>query len=260
MIARVAALLRRASRILVFTGAGISTASGIPDYRGPQGVWRTRTPVFFEDFMTSEAERVRYWTQKLEDRGNWGRAKPTAVHRAVVDLERAGKVLLVVTQNVDGLHRVAGTAPELLVEIHGTVGEVECMSCKARSDPEPHYDSFAATGLPPACPCGGLLKPATISFGQPLRAEDVEAAFDAAEQCDLVVALGSTLTVTPAADVPLHAARRGAPYVVINQGPTEHDRWATVRVEGDVETVFPPAVAAALEGGLGAVTTIEPSA
>lgn len=260
MIDRLAALLRRSDRILIFTGAGVSTASGIPDYRGPQGVWRTRTPVFFEDFMTSEAERVRYWTQKLEDRANWGAARPTAVHDAAVQLEQAGKVLLVVTQNVDGLHRVAGTSPDRLIEIHGTVGEVECMSCGARSDPEPHYEAFAATGEPPVCSCGGYLKPATISFGQPLRSTDLEASFDAAEHCDLVVALGSTLTVTPAASVPLHAARRGAPYVVVNQGPTDHDRWATLRLDGDVQSIFPPAVRAALGGGVGSVTTIGPSA
>ena len=244
--AAVASLLRHASRILVFTGAGISTSSGIPDYRGPQGVWKTRTPVFYDEFMSDETARVRYWLQKLEDRAAFSAAEPNAVHRAIVELEQAGRVGLVVTQNVDGLHRAAGTSADKLIEIHGTNAEVECQSCWRRADPEPTFRRFAADGIAPRCDCGGFLKPATISFGQALRAGDLDRAFSAARDADLVLALGSTLSVTPAADIPLEAARHGAPYVIVNRGPTAHDqlRYVTRRIEGDVGDVIPAAVAA----------------
>ena len=241
-------LLRGAERILVFTGAGVSTGSGIRDFRGPQGVWKTRQPVYYENFLASEAARVEYWDQKLEAWPSFRDARPNAAHAAAVALERAGKLLLVLTQNIDGLHARAGTSPERLVEIHGTGGEVECLSCHARSEPGPHMDSFAETRRPPTCPCGGLLKPATISFGQGLRAEDLARAARAAEACDLVVSLGSTLSVHPAASFPLAAAERGVPYVIVNRGATEHDGHpaVTLRLEGDVVEIFPPAVEAAL--------------
>jgi NAD-dependent deacetylase len=247
---QLARLLRDHERTLVFTGAGISTASGIPDYRGPKGVWKTRRPVYYQDFMTSAAARREYWQQKSEDHGAFGAAEPNSVHLAIVDLEEAGRVEMVVTQNVDGLHRAAGTPPEHLIEIHGTNTLIECQSCGDRSEPGPHFAAFAATGEPPACACGGYLKPATISFGQNLRSDDLTAAFSAAERCDLVIALGSTLSVAPAADIPLHAARRGTPYVVINRGDTGHDGYGiiTLRLEADVGEVFPAAVARALDG------------
>jgi NAD-dependent deacetylase len=247
-VAALARLLADAKRILVFTGAGVSTRSGIPDYRGPHGVWNTRRPVFYDEFMTSDEARRTYWRQKLEDREEFGVARPNEVHHAIVRLEQSGRVELVVTQNVDGLHRAAGSDPARLVEIHGTVVLVECQSCGAQSDPQPHFDAFALTREPPRCFCGGLLKPATISFGQSLRRDDLLRAFTAAEQVDLVLALGSTLAVTPAADIPLAAATAGAEYAIVNQGPTEHDRLAlvTMRIEGDVLEIVPPAVDRAL--------------
>lgn len=246
-------MIRDASAILVFTGAGISTRSGIPDYRGPQGVWKTETPVLYQDFMTSEAARVRYWDQKVRADEAFGDATPNAVHRAIVDLERAGKVCAVVTQNVDGLHALAGTSPERLIELHGTVRAVECQSCGDRSEPASHFLAFTTTGRAPTCVCGGYLKPATISFGQQLRRADLTRAQEAAETCDLVVALGSTLSVTPAASIPLFAARRGSPYAIVNQGVTDHDGSPSValRIDGDVAEVLPFAVHDALaeDGG-----------
>lgn len=131
-MARLSSILRSGKRLLVFTGAGISTASGIPDYRGPKGVWNSRRPVFYQDFMSSRAARVEYWSQKAEDRESFRSARPNVVHSAIVALEHAGRLELVVTQNVDGLHRVAGTSEETLVEIHGTNGLVECQTCGAR--------------------------------------------------------------------------------------------------------------------------------
>jgi len=247
-VASLARMIMAADRILVFTGAGISTKSGIPDYRGPQGVWNTRRPVFYDEFMTSEASRREYWRQKLEDRDAFGRAEPNAVHHAIVRLEQAGKLELLVTQNIDGLHRSAGSDPARLVEVHGTAARIECQSCGERSEPAPHFARFAATDVPPTCSCGGYLKPATISFGQSLRQGDLLRAFTAAERADLVLALGSTLAVTPAADIPLAAAQAGAGYVIVNQGPTEHDRLPLVslRIEGDVCAIVPAAIEAAL--------------
>ena len=246
-----AGLLEQANRILVFTGAGISTGSGIPDFRGPDGVWKRRQPVYYHDFGRSEEARVKHWDYKLEGWPGFRDAKPNATHHSIVALEKKGKLLAVVTQNIDGLHAKAGTSPEKLIELHGTNSLVECQSCGKLSDPEPHFNYFKRTRLPPACECGGYLKPATISFGQNLRAEVLEQAQEVAIKGDLVVALGSTLSVYPAANIPLLSAARGVPYVIINRGPTEHDSnpEVTLRLEGDVADIFPPAVAEALACG-----------
>lgn len=240
--------LRTASSILVLTGAGISTASGIPDFRGPGGVWSRRRPVYYDDFLASETARVEYWDYKLEAWAIYRHAQPNAVHHAIGALERAGKVVAVLTQNVDGLHRRAGTSARVLVELHGTDLLVECQRCHVTSDPAPHFDAFKATRHPPMCACGGVLKAATISFGQSLREADLERAAVAARQTDLVIALGSTLSVYPAASLPLLAAERGAPYIIVNRGATEHDDHpsVTLRLDGDVTAIVPPAVEAAL--------------
>ena len=240
--------LRVSNRILIFTGAGISTGSGIPDFRGPNGVWRRRQPVYYEDFMSSEAARVEHWDYKLEGSESFRNARPTDVHHAIVRLEKAGRVGMAVTQNIDGLHTLAGTSPERLVELHGTNSLVECQSCKWRGDPRPHFDFFRKHRTTPLCECGGFLKPATISFGQSLEPNELARAERAAIEADLVVALGSTLSVYPAAAFPLLAARRGVPYVIINRGPTEHDGepCVSLRLEGEVNEIFPAAVEAAL--------------
>jgi NAD-dependent deacetylase len=245
---RLAEYLRSSDRALIFTGAGISTGSGIPDFRGPQGVWTRRKPVYFQDFITSEAARIEHWDYKLEGWDGFRDAQPNAIHRAIATLEAAGKVLMVVTQNIDGLHALAGTSPDRLVELHGTNLEVECVTCRSRTSPGPHFDFFRVHRQPPVCRCGGFLKPATISFGQSLEPETLKRAEQAATGADLVVALGSTLSVYPAASFPLLAAQRGVPYVIINRGATEHDHEPAVslRIEGDVGEIFPPAVAAAL--------------
>ena len=248
---RLAAFLRAARRILVFTGAGISTGSGIPDFRGPQGVWTKRKPVYYQDFMSSEAARIEYWDFKLEGAEVFRQARPNAVHGAIRRLEDAGKLSMVLTQNVDGLHAMAGTSLERLLELHGTNALVECQSCGWRDDPAPHYEYFKAHRRPPVCHCGGFLKAATISFGQKLDRRVLERAGESALDCDLVVALGSTLSVQPASLFPLEAARRGVPYVIINRGATDHDEepCVSLRLEGDVVEIFPPAVEAVLGSG-----------
>jgi NAD-dependent deacetylase len=198
--------------------------------------------------MTSEAARLEHWDYKLEGWEAFRDARPNAVHEAIVRWERAGKLLSLVTQNIDGLHSSAGTSVEKTVELHGTNTLIECVRCHERSDPEQHFEFFRINRTPPLCQCGGFLKPATISFGQNLDPAVIARAEQAAAQADLVIALGSTLSVYPAAAIPMLAAQRGVPYVVINRGATEHDGDARVslRLEGDVAEIFPPAVDAAL--------------
>jgi len=170
------------------------------------------------------------------------------VHESVVKLEKAGKLAKIVTQNIDGLHSKAGASSEKIVEMHGSNREIECQSCGKRSDPKDHFNKFKKTNIPPDCDCGGYLKPATISFGQNLREQDIKDATESAGIADLVVALGTTLSVYPAASITLLAARMGAPYIIINRGQTDHDDKPEVslRLEGDVSEIFPPAVDEAL--------------
>jgi NAD-dependent deacetylase len=242
-----AALIQNANRILVFTGAGISTGSGIPDFRGPAGVWTTRSPVYYQSFVASDAARIEYWDFKLEGWVGFRDARPNAAHRALVRLEQAGKLESVVTQNVDGLHQAAGISNGKLVHLHGTNLEVNCLGCGKREPPERCMKEFAATRVPPVCDdCGAFMKPAVVMFGQALDPGELRRAFAAAERADLALALGSTLAVTPAADVPLTAARRGVPYVIVNRGETAHDALATLRIDGDVTEILPAAIETAL--------------
>ena len=243
-------LLRQSERILIFTGAGISTGSGIPDFRGPSGVWKTKQPVLYQDFMSSNDARIEYWSQKSENWEQFRDAQPNSVHKACAELEEAGKLEMVVTQNIDGLHSKAGTSDARLVELHGTNGAIACQSCQERTDPATHFEAFRENGCAPQCHCGGWLKPATISFGQSLISEDLDRAAEATQVCDLVIALGSTLSVHPAASIPLIAAQRGATYVIINRGKTDQDGdpLVSLRMEGDVVELLPPSVADALGG------------
>ena len=240
--------LKDSTKILVFTGAGVSTGSGIPDFRGPGGVWERSQPVYYQDFMSSESARVEHWDYKLEGWAAFRDACPNAAHNAIVRLEQAGKLRMLVTQNIDGLHTKAGTSSERLIELHGTNRLVECQSCRRTTEPEPHFEFFRTHRKAPRCECGGYLKPATISFGQNLRQGDLSNAEAAAHEADLAVALGSSLSVYPAAGIPMAAARKGVPYVVINRGPTDHDGSSVValRIEGDVTDIFPSAVGFAL--------------
>lgn len=243
MPTRLFRLLSEASRVLVFTGAGISTGSGIPDFRGPRGTWTKRRPVTFQDFMASEAARVEHWDYKLEFFEAFRDARPNAAHRALAELERRGKLEALVTQNIDGLHEAAGNSPGRIVELHGTNRAIECTRCGARSEPGPHFEAFRRTRRCPVCPCGGRLKTATISFGQAMPQREMARAAEAAARCDLVVSIGSTLEVHPAASVPLMAVDRGVPYAIVNRGPTAHDLLATLRLEGDAVELLPRALA-----------------
>ncbi len=233
-------LLEASQSPLFFTGAGISTGSGIPDFRGPDGVWKRRKPVYFQDFLASEEARIEHWDYKLEGFEQFRDAKPNDAHRALAELEQIGKMHALVTQNIDGLHQDAGSTG--VIELHGTNREIECVKCGERTEPEPAFEEFRRTRSCPRCVCGGFLKSATISFGQAMPGDLVKKAFAAAEEADLAVSVGSTLEVQPAALVPLSVVENGMPYVVINLGPTAHDRLATLRLEGDVNEILPAVV------------------
>lgn len=239
--ARLVELLSAARRVLVFTGAGISTGSGIPDFRGPRGVWRRRQPVYFDAFLASEEARVEYWDGKQEVHEAFRDATPNAAHASLVALERSGRLGALVTQNIDGLHRAAGSDPARIIELHGTNRLVECLGCGARREPDDAVAAFRRQRRTPTCPdCGGWLKFATVSFGQALDPDVLAAAGRAAEAADLALTVGSSLSVHPAATIPLIAARRGAPHVIVNQGPTEQDALATLRLDGDACAILPP--------------------
>lgn len=230
-------LVRSADNVVVLTGAGISTESGIPDFRGPQGVW-TKDPKAerlstLQAYMEDPELRVRAWRLRLEHPA-WA-ATPNAGHRALAELERKGKLDTLVTQNIDGLHQKAGTSPERLVEIHGTLREVMCMSCDERAPMEAALARVRAGEADPPCrTCGGILKSATISFGQPLNERDMERARAAAAACDLFLAIGTSLSVYPVAYLPSVAAGAGAEVVVMNAEPTRYDSSADVIVRTPV--------------------------
>jgi NAD-dependent deacetylase len=234
--------LTAARRITVLTGAGISTDSGIPDFRGPQGVW-TRDPeaeklATLQHYVADPQIRRRAW-QERRHHPAWT-AEPNAAHAALVDLERQGRLRALLTQNIDGLHQRAGSAPGLVLELHGTVHEVACLSCGERSPMPAVLARVDAGEDDPACrTCGGILKSATISFGQLLDADVVEAAAEAAADCDVLVAVGTSLTVHPAAGLVDLAAAHGARVVVVNAEPTPYDRISDLVVREPIGTALP---------------------
>jgi len=245
---KLTALIRQADRIVVFSGAGISTESGIPDFRGPGGVWEKFDPNDFhiDRFLASPESRKKYWQRSTHFYADIAAAKPNAAHEAVVELERLGKLAAVVTQNVDGLHQVAGSNPELVIELHGTGRFVDCLSCGDRHTRETFQQRVSAEGEAPDCgKCGGLMKPATISFGQMLKPETLERATRETERCDLFLVIGSSLVVYPAAGFPLMAVQRGVPLAIVNLQETPHDGYASVVLRETAGKILPPIVEAA---------------
>jgi NAD-dependent deacetylase len=246
-------LLAASTRVVVLTGAGISTDSGIPDFRGPNGVW-TKDPAAekmatLQTYMHDPDVRRRAWRNRLES-PTWD-AQPNPGHRALVELERRGVLHTLVTQNIDGLHQAAGSDPDLVIEIHGTMRKVVCMSCGAATPMPVVLERVRAGEEDPPCTaprggegCGGILKSATISFGQNLVAEDLVRADAAARTCDLLLAVGSTLSVYPAAGLVPNAHLSGASVIIVNAEPTEYDAIADVVVRGPISTVLPAMVGA----------------
>ncbi|WP_432987605.1 SIR2 family NAD-dependent protein deacylase [Dactylosporangium sp. CA-233914] len=232
--------------VVALTGAGISTDSGIPDFRGPKGVW-TRDPEAMklssiEHYVADPDVRRRSWQERLTHPA-WG-AEPNAAHRALVDLERAGRLDVVVTQNIDGLHQRAGLPDAKVIELHGTIHETECLDCGARGPMRATLDRVEAGEPDPAClSCGGLLKSATISFGQQMNMATLTAAAEAAVSCHTFVAIGTSLTVHPAAGLLEVAAKQGARIVILNDAETPYDAIADEVIRDPIGEVLPRLVA-----------------
>lgn len=244
-IDRAIELLRGKERLLAFTGAGISTESGIPDFRGPDGVWTKVDPSEFtlDKYVNRAETRILSW--EMRKQSGVLDAKPNAAHRALVDLWVAGLLSGVVTQNIDGLHQAAGLPAEAVVELHGNVQQVDCLECDASWPTETVIARVDAGEADPHCPeCGGIIKVSVISFGQAMPVLEMQRASELATACDAMVAVGSTLSVYPAAYVPLEAKQTGARYVIVNQGATEQDHLADVVVEGSAGEVLPAIVEA----------------
>jgi NAD-dependent deacetylase len=221
----VANWLRAARRAVVFTGAGMSTESGIPDFRSPGGVWARNRPVYYDEFLASAEARFEYWRQKSEAADDFERAKPNSGHLSLAHWEQTGRIAGVITQNIDGLHQLAGS--RRVLELHGTARSIACVDCQARFEPWPLMQAFRAQLAVPPCPtCGGRLKSATVSFGQALPVEVLEESVRLAETSDLFLAIGSSLVVHPAAGLPQLARRGGARLVIINRDPTDQDHSA----------------------------------
>jgi NAD-dependent deacetylase len=240
--------LTAARRICVLTGAGISTDSGIPDYRGPKGLW-TRDPdaeklVTLSYYVADPEIRRRAWLMR-RDMGHLD-VHPNAGHRALADLERQGRLLALITQNVDGLHQAAGSTPQRVLEVHGTVHEVECLSCSDRTTMRDALDRVDAGEADPAClRCGGILKSATVSFGQELDERVLAAAAEAAADCDVFLAVGTSLQVWPVAGLTEIAAAHAARILILNAEPTPFDDLADLVVREPIGTALPRLVARA---------------
>jgi NAD-dependent deacetylase len=221
---RLAELIEASGRVAVFTGAGISTESGIPDFRSPGGVWSRMQPIRYDEFTGSEAKRREAWTRAFSGVAGWVGKRPNAGHFGVARLVASGKAGLVITQNVDNLHQDSGVPPDRLVELHGNASYATCLDCGLRHELEVLKQSFLGTGEIPVCrDCGGLVKTATISFGQPLPALALRRAEAEARACDLMLVLGSSLQVYPAAGLPLIAKRSGALLAIVNKDSTPQD-------------------------------------
>jgi NAD-dependent deacetylase len=227
--------MRAARNTVVFTGAGISTESGIPDFRSPGGLWTRMAPIDFEDFVSSAAMRKEAWRRRFAMEEMFAEARPNAGHLAIASLVARERANCVITQNIDDLHRMSGVPPESIVELHGNTRYARCLDCGGRAELAPIRTHFEAHGAAPDCAaCGGLLKTATISFGQAMPEAEMERAERAARGCDLFLVLGSSLVVYPAAGFPLMAKRGGAKLAIVNRERTDLDREADLVIQGGI--------------------------
>ncbi len=219
----------QSKKTVVFTGAGLSTESGIPDFRSPGGVWDRYNPedFYFQNFISSETSREKYWQMATEMYEPMKQAQPNPAHLAIAEMERLGKLEAVITQNVDGLHLKAGNSPGKVIELHGTAMHVSCLHCQKRYERDAIQERIKKGVKAPVCEdCGGPLKPATISFGQAMPEKETQEAYEFSSHCDLFIVIGSSLVVHPAASMPLVAKRGGAKLVIINRDPTPCDDMA----------------------------------
>lgn len=235
LIRSAADLLARSGRVVAFTGAGVSTESGIPDFRSPGGVWEKYQPVYFQDFLEDEEARRRYWARSRATYPVLRDALPNPTHLALVELEKIGKLDCIITQNIDRLHHKAGNSPEKIIEIHGNTAFALCLNCREiypRGEIQTLLEENEDIKAPHCRECGGFLKDATISFGQSMPEEETNEAVRRAEACDLMFALGSSLVVYPAAYLPVYAHKAGAKLIIINMAVTPLDNIADVVIHG----------------------------
>ena len=241
LVKRVARMIGNAKKIVVFVGAGLSTESGIPDFRSPGGVWDKYDPedFYFQNFISNRSKREKYWEMATEMYDAMKDAKPNAGHSAVAELEKLGKLDCLITQNIDGLHFKAGNSQDKVLELHGTAMHVACLDCHRRYDRAPIQERIAAGDKAPECDsCGGLLKPATISFGQAMPERETAEAFRRSADCDLFIVIGSSLVVYPAAQMPVVAKQSGAKLVIVNRDETACDKRADVIINGQAGAIM----------------------
>jgi len=232
---RLREMVDQAQRVAIFTGAGISTESGIPDFRSPGGVWSKMSPIYFQEFVASEEKRREAWNRAFSGRAGWTGKEPNAGHYAVARLVASGKARAVITQNVDNLHQHAGVPADQVIELHGNASYATCLDCGLRHELAELKSLYQATGDLPACrACGGLVKTATISFGQAMPQEPMARAEAETLACDLFLVLGSSLVVYPAAAFPGQAKRNGARLAILNREPTEQDRIADLALHDEI--------------------------
>ncbi len=242
-VGRLRAEIAAARRAVVFTGAGISTESGIPDFRSPAGIWSRTTPIYYQDFVASEAARREAWRRKFVIDRDVEAAAPNRGHRAVARLVLTGKAAGVITQNIDNLHQASGIPAERIVELHGNGSYARCLTCGTRHELAPIRAAFEEAGTLPTCRfCGGHVKTATISFGQPMPEPEMEQAREAALACDLLLAIGSSLVVYPAAGFPAMAKENGARLVILNREATELDGIADMVINREIGPTLGEAV------------------
>jgi NAD-dependent deacetylase len=228
-------MIASARRVVVFTGAGMSTESGIPDFRSPGGVWSRMKPIYFQDFLASEDNRREAWRRAFSGVAGWTGAKPNDGHHAIARLVAAGKVTAVITQNVDNLHQESGVPVDQVIELHGNASYATCLECGLRHELADLSGPFVERGELPECrACGGVVKTATISFGQPMPDGPMARAEAETLACDLFVVLGSSLVVFPAAAFPLQAKRNGAKLVIVNREATDQDSFADLVLNDEI--------------------------
>lgn len=243
-ISRLRDLIEESQVIVPFTGAGISTECGIPDFRSPGGLWTKNQPIQFEDFLASQEMRDESWRRRFAMEQSFASARPGRGHRALASLYRVGKIPGLVTQNIDNLHQASGFDATDVVELHGNTTYAHCLDCEKRYDLVWVREKFeSGGGRAPECGCGGYIKTATVSFGQAMPAAAMQRAEDLTRTCDLFLAIGSSLVVWPAAGFPLMAKRGGAALVIINREPTEFDELADLVVHNDIGDVLAPFIA-----------------
>jgi len=238
--------LRASRRAVFFTGAGISTESGIPDFRSPGGVWTKMQPIRFQDFVASEEKRREAWRRRFDNHDGWVGAQPNRGHQIVADLIKSGKASCVITQNVDNLHQMSGVPAERVIELHGNASYATCLSCHRRYALVDIEKEFKENGAVAPCRhCHGVIKSATISFGQQMPELPMRRAAEETLSCDLFIVLGSSLSVFPAADFPVRAKQNGAALVIVNRDPTEMDELADVVIHAGIGDTLTSVVAEA---------------